>query len=292
MSVPRMLAHLFLERLSRQELPRVPEADAVMEVPEQIAAFADSGAENGILAWLYLFHSLQSAPLIRPGDTVLDLACGPANQLLRIAQLNPQAQFIGVDASARMLEQARATLERNQVGNVSLLQDDITCLRTVKDSSVDCALCTMSLHHLPDVHALQQTMHTTRRVLRRRGGVYLADFGRLKHRATQNYFAYDRADCQSAQFTRDFLNSLQAAFSVEELAQATAVFDDEVRQSQTALAPFMVVLKTPPRRQIDDATRGLAHALHAQLSAGQRRDFNNFDRWFRAAGNPSALALK
>ena len=50
MSVPAMMLHLVLERLSRRESRRVPEPNLVMDDPAQNAAFMESGGEDGILA--------------------------------------------------------------------------------------------------------------------------------------------------------------------------------------------------------------------------------------------------
>ncbi|NWK78683.1 class I SAM-dependent methyltransferase [Aquitalea sp. LB_tupeE] len=284
MSAPAMLVHLLLEQLARHPLPRIPETAAVMEDPLQVAAFADSGKDQGILNYIYLFHSLMSAALIAPGDVVLDLACGPANQLLRHARLHPDAHFIGMDASARMLELAEQNLREAGVHNVSLQQGDMTRLDGMAAAGTDVVTCTMSLHHLADSTALQHCTQQIARILRPQGGVYLADFGRLKRRATQRFFAYDRMDLQSPAFTADFLNSLQAAFSLTELQQAAAVLASAPACYYTALAPFMVVLRSTPRRAIDPGLQQRAQAAYQQLIPGEQRDLCNLLRWFRPGG--------
>lgn len=282
MSVPRMIAHLLLERCSRKLLSRVPETDAVMAAPDQVDAFAASGRDEGLLAHLYFFHAVMSLPVIRPGDTVLDLACGPANQLAQIARLHPGARFIGVDASPAMLERARATLA--PLPHASAQPGDITHLPAIAPASIDCVLCTMSLHHLPDVAALDRAMREIRRVLKPGGGIYLADFGRLKRAATQRYFAHDRADEQSQQFTEDFLQSLRAAFSIDELRAATAALDTPLALHATALAPFLMVARSTARGAIDGDTAARVQRSYRALSRVQQRDFDNLVRWFRVGG--------
>lgn len=293
MSAPAMIFHLLLEQLARHPLPRIPEAAAVMEDPQQVAAFADSGKDQGILNYIYLFHALMSAPLIAPGDVVLDLACGPANQLLRHARLHPDAHFVGMDASMRMLELAEQNLRQAGVHNVSLQQGDMTRLDGMAAASTDVVLCSMSLHHLMDNTALQHCMQQIARILRPLGGVYLADFGRLKRRATQRFFAYDRMDLQSPAFTADFLNSLQAAFSLTELQQAAAMLAQAPSCFHTALAPFMVVLRSAPRRVVDPGLQQRVQLAYQQLGPGERRDLHNLLRWFRPGGLrlPDGLVL-
>lgn len=279
-----MIAHLILERLSRIVLPRIPEPNSLMEAAEQINAFMHGGRDDGILKHIYFFHAVMSLPVICPGDTVLDLACGPANQLAYIARFNPDANFIGIDASPGMLELARTTLSSAQIDNIALQFGNITNLSSIASSSIDCVISTMSLHHLPDIDALHKTMREIRRVLKPGGGIYLADFGRLKRAATQKYFAYDRIELQSQIFTDDFLNSMRAAFSVEEFKTALDRLSSTIPIHKTALAPFMVIARSRARRTIDNE---LAHELsnhYQNLTSRQRCDFDNMERWFRIGG--------
>ena len=284
MSSPAMLLHLVLERLSRREAARVPETEGVMIDPVQNAAFRDAGREGGVLAFLYLYNALLISSVIAPGDTVLDLACGPANQLAWVARLNSGSRLIGLDASPNMLNEGRTTLQRCGVSNAELVLGDMTDLVHFDDASVDCVICTMSLHHLSDLAALQQAMREVRRVLRVDGRVYLIDFGRLKRPATQRFFSQEWRREQSPEFTQDFLHSLQAAFSVEELTSAALALGPGPERYQTPLAPFVVVFRSPARRSWSAATQELARDLYASLGATQRRKFRAFARWLQLAG--------
>jgi len=279
-----MLGHLILECLTRKELPRIPEPDLIMDDPIKIEAFMESGLEDGVLAFLYLFHSLQAAPVIRAGDAVLDLACGPGNQLLQIARLNPSANFIGLDASESMLERASATLKRNGISNVQLVHGDMRKLENFASNSFDCVLCTMSLHHLPDVLSLNRAMTEAGRVLKNDGGAYIADFGRLRRRSTQHFFAHDNSQYQSPEFTEDYLSSLRAAFSCDELSKAISLLNIETRIYKTALTPFMVIAKSKPRRDMDAHTMKMFKEIHAKLTVDQKKNFRVFSRWFKGGG--------
>lgn len=291
MSGPVMLAHLVLERLSRSTQPRELEPELVMDDLVQNEAFELAGREDGILAFLYLYQALQITPLVCPGDRVLDLGCGPANQLVQVARLNPQAHFTGLDASAEMLDLAHATIRRCGVDNIELMSGDMTKLDGFADASFDCVISTMSLHHLPDETALAATLRAARRVLKPAGGLYLVDFGRLRRVASQRYFAEDRSDVQPEAFTRDFFNSLRAAFSVDELSRAAQVFGGEVTRHATALAPFMVIFRSVARRKIDAQTMQIARVMYRQMSAGQQKDFRLYARWWRTGGLDLPFAL-
>lgn len=273
---------LLHERTSWRKQPRVPEPDLVMESETQTVAFSQAGDANGVLPFLYLYNALQITAILQPGDRVLDLACGPAHQLVQVARLNPGVHFVGLDASPAMLACAQSTLARACVSNVELVQGDMTRLVHLEDGSMDGVICTMSLHHLPDHAALRATLHEVRRVLRPQGRIYLVDFGRLKLRSTQRFFANDLR--QSAQFTEDYFNSLRAAFSVEELSAAVAPLGPDVQRHVTVLAPFLVVFKSAFQRPMDPQTLQRAKEAFAQLSATHQENFRSVASWFRVSG--------
>ncbi|MDO6385505.1 MULTISPECIES: class I SAM-dependent methyltransferase [unclassified Uliginosibacterium] len=286
-----MMFHLVLDRLARHEQVRVPEPALVMEDPAKVEAFMRAGREDGILAFTYVYNALQTLSLIRPGDTVLDLACGPANQLGVMASLHPQAQFIGLDASAAMLEHGQATLARQQLDNMRLRQGDICKLEGFADASIDVVTSTLSLHHLPDLAALEACFRELRRVLKPGGGVLLIDFGRLRRPQTQEFFATDRADLQPELFTEDYRHSLRAAFSEPELRQLAPVLGSDVSLHRTWMAPFMLALRSPPRWLPDAPAEARARQLISRLQPAQRRDLLDYARFFHFGGMAMPMAI-
>jgi len=285
-----VLIHLLRDRLYWCKQSRVPEPNLVMQSETQTTSFARAGEEDGVLAFLYLYNAVQISSVLQPGDRVLDLACGPANQLLQVARLNPQVHFVGLDASPTMLQCAQHTLEQAHIQNVELLQGDMTRLTHQGDASLDGVICTMSLHHLPDTTALATTLLEIRRVLKPQGHIYLVDFGRLKLRSTQHFLANDLR--QSPQFTEDYFNSLRAAFSVEELTSAVAVLGPDVQRHVTALVPFMLVFRSAYQRPLDAPAVLRAREAFASLSATQQSNFRGVANWFRLSGYPLAGALE
>jgi len=284
-----VLMHLLRERLCWRQQDRVPEPDLVMQDHAQTQAFSEAGETGGALAFMYLYNAIQISTLLQPGDRVLDLACGPAQQLLQVAQLNPQVNFVGLDASPTMLECARHTLAQAHLHNVELMQGDMTHLDHQNDGSLDAVICTMSLHHLPDPSALATTLREIRRVLKPQGRVYLVDFGRLKLRRSQRFFADDLR--QPKQFTEDYFNSLRAAFSVAEFTTAAATLGNAVQRHVTALAPFLVVFRSAYLKPLDDATLQRARAAFAKLSPTQQSNLRSLCHWFRLSGYPLACEL-
>jgi ubiquinone/menaquinone biosynthesis C-methylase UbiE len=253
-----------------------------MESVAQTVSFTQAGDQGGVLAFLYLYNALQISAVLQPGDRVLDLACGPANQLVQVARLNPEVRFVGLDASPTMLQCAQSTLAQASVSNVELVQGDMTSLTHLEDASLEGVICTMSLHHLPDQKALCALMHEVRRVLKPQGRYYLMDFGRLKRLSTQRFFADDLR--QSAQFTEDYFNSLRAAFSVDELTAAVEPLGPDVQRHVTLLAPFIVVFRSAFQRPMNLPTLQRAKEAFASLSPAQKNNFRNVANWFRASG--------
>ena len=188
---------LLREIVTSERSKRINEPDLVMDDPDKVAAYVRAGREDGVMAPVYLYHCAQICEVVRPGDTVVDLGCGPATQIAMAARLNPQSNFIGVDLSPEMLDKARAYSQEQGVGNIEFRTSDITDLSIFEDNSVDVITSTVALHHLPDVMALERTFSEINRILKNNGGLYLVDFGHLKSEKSINDFAYQYADRQA-----------------------------------------------------------------------------------------------
>jgi SAM-dependent methyltransferase len=268
--------------------PRIPEPDLVMDDAARVAAYTRAGREDGVMAPVYLFNTRHACDVIRPGDVVLDLACGPATQLAQIARYNPASTFIGIDLSEPMLERAAAYLHDQGLVNVRLQRSSIADLSAFGSESVDAVVSTLALHHLPDVDHLMSTMREIVRVLRPGGGIYLADFGHLKSERTIHYFAQQYADRQSDLFTEDYRNSLHAAFPLEVLDSAAAILGERARLYTTFLAPYMVAMKSAVRR-LDPIDPRWAAAL-AALPQHHRTDFADLSAFFARGGLRTRLS--
>lgn len=284
MSQITLLKHLILELLTSRHDERIPEPDLVMADPAQAEAFMVAGHEDGVIAPTYLFHTLQLSRLIKPGNVVLDLACGPANQLAQVARVHPEAQFIGVDASESMIALAQETVKRFGLYNVRFEAGYIQQLKFISDQSIDVVMSTMSLHHLPDYPTFEASFREAARVLKPDGALYLTDFSRLKRESSRRYFAGQHAEQQSEIFTTDYLNSLRAAFTAQEFKNAMRVFGESVRFNATALVPFMVVVSKGPQHSAPETVLKQCAEIYASLGQKQQRDFQDLKRFFGLGG--------
>ncbi|MBS1208269.1 MAG: putative O-methyltransferase [Proteobacteria bacterium] len=273
--------YLVCEAFSRSVTPREPEPAMLMDDPAQVAAFARAGREDGVIGQIYLLNSIQLCELIRPGDHVIDLACGPATQLVQVARLNPHADFLGIDLAPRMLADARAHVASQGLGNVRFALGDITQLTDLPDASADLVMSTFSLHHLPDLAALTRCFGEIRRILKPGGRVYLSDFGRLKRPQTMHFMAHRNAREQGPLFTTDYHNSMRAAFSVAELRAALPALGPGFLLTPSPLAAFMVIIRSPMQHPLSDLARTGLKALWQALPAAQQDDFDELWRCFR-----------
>lgn len=97
----------------------------------------------------------------RPGDQVLDIGCGTGlNFALLQDAVGPTGTIVGLDASSRMLDQARRRVQRRGWPNVILLEADATTPRPQEVGAriaaaggrelSDAALATYALSIMPD----------------------------------------------------------------------------------------------------------------------------------------------
>lgn len=263
---------------------RVPEPNLVMDDPTQVQAYLEAGSTRGALAPLYLFNTMIVSRLIRPGDLVLDLACGPANQLSQLADVNPDASFIGVDLSAEMLSKARGVAASRGLLNIEFRVSDITKLVGFADQTVDMVISTLSLHHLPDQRALAAAFNEVNRVLKSNGRVYIADLGCLRSDRSVAEFAQQYADQQPEIFNTDYLNSLRAAFKLADFREAIRPLGARVQLLSTLFVPYMLVVKSPSRAPLENARGERIKNIERGMSMQQRADFKMLKLFFRLGG--------
>lgn len=105
-----------------------------------------------------------------PAATVLEVGCGTAKLLNRLARTMPSMTGVGVDLSSEMLVQAR---RKTPCGDrLQFIQADVTAL-PFEAASFDIAVCSISFLHYPEP---ELALGEIARVLKQNGKFYLADF--------------------------------------------------------------------------------------------------------------------
>jgi ubiquinone/menaquinone biosynthesis C-methylase UbiE len=86
---------------------------------------------------------------LRPGDCVVDVACGTGQNFPLIEQaIGPEGRIVGVDLTDARLAQARQRIESSGWRNVSLVQGDAAAFEF--PTGVDAILSTYALSQVPE----------------------------------------------------------------------------------------------------------------------------------------------
>ncbi len=112
-----------------------------------------------------VLKDMQDTIQTQPG-AVLDVGCGTGRLLRAIHERWPQAELMGIDPTAGMLDTAR------QLTPDATFQTGFAEALSVADASVDVAASTLSFHHWSDQAA---GLKEIARVLRPQGYFFLAD---------------------------------------------------------------------------------------------------------------------
>ncbi len=258
---------------AREALPRVPEPSEAMVDLEQIRAYVKAYEWGGPTSALQLHHLTQLARMIRPGDTVLDLACGPGPLLLELAPLYPQCRFIGADLSPPMLEVLAETAAAKGLRNVQTLCEDIREMPSLAPASVDMVITTSALHHLPDLDCLQQVFQRVERLLKPDGGVYVFDFGLVRSAATRALLVADVARKAPPVTALDYKHSLDAAFPVEEVAlRARRALRRPLAVRSSRFIDFFYFIRTPDRLQASAEVMAYVHTMRGRCGLPVRME--------------------
>lgn len=235
---------------------RVNEPHETMDDPEQIKDYVKAYEWGGPSSSLQLHHLRELSEMIRPGDTILDLACGPGPLLLELAELYPECQFIGADLSPNMLAHIEAQATARGLKNVSVLLEDIRTLPSLADTKVDLIITTSALHHVPTEAGLQQVFQRMKSLLRSDSGFYIFDFGLLKSPKTRAILVKEVARLAPPITVQDYDVSLQAAYPIKVVADlARKELPKPFTMQACSIADFFYFIKTDIRAKPTERAR-------------------------------------
>lgn len=273
---------MFREWIADTPLPRVPEPDLVM-VDDAANSYAETGRQASVLSGIYVMNTGIISGAIQGCRRVVDLACGPANQLVQVASLHPEISFTGVDLSDTMLAQAERRVADLGLKNVRFEKRDVTRLTGFTDGAYDGVISTMALHHLPTVDALRGCFHEIHRILAPNGGVCLIDFSRMRTIPAVEFVATLNVGRASSYFIRDTRNSQWAAFLPADFEQLGRHTSRDIRVHVLWPLPNMLVAHTP-LRPLTPANRARLQEMRRQVDPLFRKDLD-ICRWmFRWGG--------
>ena len=278
-SMARMFAR---EVLGRSQQPRGATPATLLGVDGIIAAMEDGGASDGRTAAGYLYHSARISAVIAGSNICADFGCGTGVQLLQVAQLNPEIRFLGVDREPTMLARAKTAAERVGITNVEWMVDDITRPTVLRERAVDAVISTMTLHNLETATDLVACTSAMASLIGTNGAVYIEDFARLKSPRSIDFFVGLNAPIPHDCFADLYRSSLNAAFALQELRDATNRLSGTTIYS-TFLVPFLVVIKTADR-VLAPTLRTRIHAMRDALPTAYRKDLDDLRKFFALGG--------
>lgn len=246
---------------------RTPEPLESMDDLEQVRSYVDAYRWGGPTSGLMLYHLEQLSRMLRPGDRVLDLACGHGPILLELAPLYPDVTFIGVDVSQTMLYQLRRAAQAKGLSNIEILEADIRALPGIALHSADVVISTSALHHLRDDQGLACVFERIASVLKSDGGIYLFDFGLLKSREARRLMVEQVAVATTELTARDYEASLDAAFPMTFVQQtARRCLPAPFRFSRSLMADFFYFIQSEPRASPPASVQRYLRGLRRQLT--------------------------
>lgn len=122
---------------------------------------------------------------VTPDERVLDIGCGNARDIVRIAEQG--GEVFGVDISAGMIAAARQELERIGMDSITLQVGDATSL-DFPDASFDKVLCSEVIEHIPDA---SRALRELWRVLRPRGRLVLSTPNKASWYGLERYWVWE-----------------------------------------------------------------------------------------------------
>jgi SAM-dependent methyltransferase len=192
-------------------LDRIPEPE-LMEEAEQALAYAREDFSEPNALFVERFAELAGGDF---RGRILDLGCGPADIVLRLARAFPRARIDGVDGSEPMLAFGREALAAApRLGErVRLIRATLPC-GELEASAYDAVVSNSLLHHL---HRPQVLWETVRQCARPGAAVAVMDLVRPPSAQEADAILAAYAAGAPDVLRRDFRNSLFAAFTVDEV---------------------------------------------------------------------------
>ncbi len=119
--------------------------------------------------------------MLAPGERLVEIGCGTARNLVRIARLYPEAQLFGLDASQEMLKSASETIRRaglaGRIGLAHGYAEELSQAMFGETRPFDACLFSYSLSMIPE---WKQALLAASRTLSPNGRIHIVDFGDLR----------------------------------------------------------------------------------------------------------------
>lgn len=244
---------IYFEIFCKEKIERINEPE-IMNDLEQVQSYVKAYEWGGPTSALQLHHLKELSYLIKSGDRIVDLACGPGPLLLELAVLFPECQFIGVDMAPLMLNHLESSAKTKNLKNIRTMQADIRNLQSSDlGGPVDLVISTSAFHHLPEPKDLDIVFNTISKILKSAGGFYIFDFGFLNSNRTKNILVNDLRKKAPPLTVQDYEVSLNACFPLSTILDSAArVLPRPFLFVQSMFVDFFYFLQSPRRTHPSD----------------------------------------
>jgi len=190
-----------------------------MDRRDQAEAYAEADFSDANTLFVDL---LADAAADEPGESALDLGCGPADIPIRLARRYPRLHIDAVDGAQAMLDLAGQAIDDlpDMRNRIRLICDLLPCAG-LPSNGYDTLVSNSLLHHLSDPALMWETII---RYAKPGALVMVMDLARPDSAKAVEALVTLYAEDAPAVLQRDFRNSLFAAYRVDEVeAQLRAV---------------------------------------------------------------------
>ncbi len=191
-------------------MERVPEPELMLD-PAQCRAYAEANFAEPHERCIALLR--ERLPALPEAGVALDLGCGPGDVTLRFLAAFPNWRVVAVDGSPAMLALARAeAVQRGMAARVRFLEARLPAQLPPEPYAL--VFTNSLLHHLPEPAILWQTLRGFRGT---GASIFAMDLMRPESEATARSFVDRYARGEPDVLRHDFLHSLRAAFTLDEI---------------------------------------------------------------------------
>ncbi len=193
-------------------MERTPEPE-LMDEQDQASAYAaaDWSESHGKIPGYFRHRFPQFAR-----GRVIDLGCGTADVTVRFATAFPSTTVLGVDGSEAMLTFGRRRVRDEGLESRITLENHYLPDAALETRSFDAVICNSLLHHFADPTALWKT---TALCAKAGAPVMMIDLLRPPNHDLAVRLVNEHAKDAPPVLQRDFIASLHAAYTVDEVKQ-------------------------------------------------------------------------
>lgn len=197
------------------DLPRVPETEVMNDSAEVQAYASPEGlAQLDKIDDTFVAHAVRLVAG-RAHGRALDVGTGPGQIPMKLAQHLPGWDFLGIDGSAKMLEQAtRGALMKGLAKRVRFIPADANNIR-FEAGAFDLVICNSVLHHLAEP---ARVLAEIGRVAKPAGAILIRDL-RRPSRLMFSVHVRKHGSAFTGRMGEMYVASLRAAYTVKEVEE-------------------------------------------------------------------------